>query len=38
MKKIKNQDRAPDDFGYIRIRGLPFSCRNDDLIKFFNGG
>lgn len=40
MSKVQRRlqiKKETADKGFVRIRGLPFSCKKDDLVKFFQG-
>lgn len=32
------QRAASGNSGFVRVRGLPYSCRREELIGFFKGG
>ncbi|KAK5870733.1 hypothetical protein PBY51_003656 [Eleginops maclovinus] len=34
---LKKAIKVPSDLGVVRIRGLPFSCTENDIVQFFSG-
>lgn len=39
LEKIirRQQTKKLYNIGCLRVRGLPFSCKKDDIIEFFKG-
>ncbi|XP_033973685.1 G-rich sequence factor 1-like isoform X2 [Trematomus bernacchii] len=34
---LKKAVQVPSDVGVVRIRGLPYTCTEDDIVQFFSG-
>lgn len=34
---LKNAVHVPADDGVVRLRGLPYSCTESDIVQFFSG-